>query len=140
MTIKGYIDTEKAKANFEHIVTHVKQLPRSFLDANRGESFAFLHRLAHTNSDVMFGKPWGNPEDSAMLCILCAYYGIVQDNLKALGFKAECLNETFQKVTYIAFNVDDEFLNLVRHNLGLTSIVPRGGLLGGLKKALGWFA
>lgn len=135
MPIKGYIIEERAKALFEEVVAHVKRLPKPFLDPEGG--WTFLNLPFYDNGHGMPGQQWGEQNDAALLCIICAYYGIVQDNLKALGFKDDVLKDTPGGVSYIAFNIEDDYLNLVRRHLGLTgsekpSLIHRAARLVGL--------
>jgi len=117
MPISGYVHVGKAKANFEKIVAHVKKLPEKFLESEGGWSFLNLPFLASESGRA--GEQWGGQDHAAVLCLLCEHYGIFQDPLYTIGFKKDSLGDLPGGVSFISFNVEDEFLNLVRHQLGL---------------------
>jgi hypothetical protein len=117
MSITGFVRPDKAKMAFEDIVEHIGKLPKQFLDPDAGWTFMNLPFLA--NETGLVGNRWGDYHDAIGLIILCSHYGIVQDNLKALGFKDEALIDTPGNASYFAFNIEKLFLDVVRHNLGL---------------------
>ncbi|MBE0438087.1 MAG: hypothetical protein IBX56_20090 [Methylomicrobium sp.] len=118
MDLVGFVIPEKANAAFEDVLKHVKKLPKQFLDPDRGWTFLNLPFLA--NGEGLCGKRWGNGNDCVGLIILCSYYGIIQDNLKALDFKSESLASAPGGASYFAFNTEPRFLDAVRRNLGLS--------------------
>ena len=120
MAFEGWINPEKAKEHFETIVEHVKKLPKPFLDAEGG--WTFLNLPFYDNGHGGLGEQWGEQMDAGCLIVICSHYGIFQDPLHTLGFNTNAeksLEALPGNVTYCAFNVEREFLNLVRSKLGL---------------------
>lgn len=117
MPVSGYINTRKAVANFEAIVGHVKLLPTPFLDCEGGWTLLNLPFLA--NERGLPEKQWGEQDDAMLLCLVCQHFGIFQDPLKTLGFKKDALDDLSGGMSYVSFNVEPQFLDLVRRNLGL---------------------
>lgn len=119
MSLSGYVIEKKAKAGFEDIVKHIRKLPKDFLDPEGGSSFVNLVMLANADGKPDKMQRWGSYDDAALLCLACQYYGIFQDPLHTLNFKPECLDDLPGKVSFVSFNIEDDFLELVRDNLGL---------------------
>lgn len=119
MTFKGWVSEERARANFEVILTHIKRLPKPFLNPEGGWTFLNLpfYDNGHGAPDPM--QQWGEQRDAGLLVLVCSYFGIVQDNLHALGFLQKSLDDLPGGVSYFAFNTEESFLNLVRNNLRL---------------------
>jgi len=118
MPISGYINKQKCKDNFELFVNHISKLPKVFLDSEQGGSFVNLVFYAGDNERGV-GNQWGCQDDAAQLCLICSYFGIFQDPIRTLGFDSKYLKDLPGGVSYVSFNIEPEFLNLVRNNLEL---------------------
>jgi hypothetical protein len=117
MNLKGWFYEDRLKANFERIVEHVRLLPKPFLDPEGG--WTFINLPFYANESGLPGKQWGGQRDGGLLLLICSYYGICQDPLHTLGFKAKSLSDIPGGASYFSFNIEDEFLNMVRDGLGL---------------------
>lgn len=119
MDIKGWIFPEKADAIFEEVVAHVKKLPAPFFDKgdSAGGGWTFGNLVFFDNGNGGLGEQWGTHEEAGLLILLCAYYGIVQDPLHTLGFTKESIMNVKGGVSYFSFNIQEDFLNLVRRTL-----------------------
>lgn len=115
MTFEGWLYPEIAKQNFDAVVEHVKKLPKQFLDAEGGWTFSNLGYFDDGQGGI--GEQWGNPMDAGCLIVLCAYYGMFQDPLHTLNFKWESLADLPGGVTYCSFNVEPNFIDMVKTHL-----------------------
>jgi len=122
MSIEGYIWPERAKEIFEDVVELVKHLPTPFLDNGSGQAgwtFLNIPTLANEHGDI--GEQWGEQSHAGALVLICSYYGIVQDPLHTLNFKADNLKDLPGGVSYFSFNVQPQFLDMVRRSMNISS-------------------